>query len=464
MHPEPEGTTAVSDRLPRRTKLLYGAGDTGFSLTSTIIGAYLAIFLTDVVGVAPSVAAAAIFVGRSWDYVNDPLIGHISDRTRTRWGRRRPFLLFGALPYALAFVLLWYRPPIESDLGLAIYYAVAYVVYDAAATFVYMPYFALTPELTLDYDERTSLTSYRMFFSILASLVAFTIPLAIVGSFTPENAPRVLTMGVIFGVASALPLLLTFFGTRERQVYMEQEQPRLFQSLRAALKNPPFVFGAGIFLLTWVAVNVLEATLLYFVKYGVERESQSDLIMAVIFCTAILALPFWEWASRHWNKRWAYAGGVAFWAVVQLVMVTLTPSTGLAPLLFLCVLAGIGVGAAHVLPWSIIPDAIEWDEWQTGERHEGMFYSLITLMQKVATSIAIPLALLLLDVTGYVPNAARQPASALWGIRILAGPIPAVLLCAGILFAIRYPLSRERHAQICQELESRRIGKPEEAV
>jgi len=464
MQREAGAAAAGPQRLSRRTKILYGVGDTGFSLTSTIIGAYFAIFLTDVVGIVPRVAAAAIFIGRSWDYVNDPLIGHISDRTRTRWGRRRPFLLFGFLPFALAFTILWWRPPLESDVALAIYYAIAYVVYDAAATFVYMPYFALTPELTLDYDERTALTSYRMFFSILASLIAFTIPLTIVGTFTPENAPRVLTMGAIFGIASALPLLLTFFGTRERQAYMEQEQPNLLHSLRAAMKNRPFVFGAGLFLLTWVAVNVIQTTLLYFVKYGVEREAQSDLIMGVIFVTAIVALPFWEWASRRWNKRWAYVAGIAFWAVVQLVMVTLNPSTGLTVLLILCVLAGIGVGAAHVLPWSIIPDAIEWDEWQTGKRHEGMFYSLITLMQKVATSIAIPLALLLLDATGYVPNAAQQPMSARWGIRILAGPIPAALLCAGILFAIRYPLSRERHAQVCRELEERRVRQAEEVL
>ncbi len=446
----------MSDRLSRRTKLVYGFGDTGFSLTSTILGAYFAIFLTDVVGIAPRIAAAAIFVGRSWDYINDPLIGHISDRTRTRWGRRRPFLLFGPLPFALAFALLWFRPPWGSDLALAVYYAVAYVIFDAAATFVYMPYFALTPELTSDYDERTALTSYRMFFSIFGSLVAFTIPLMIIGSFTPENAPRVLTMGLIFGIVSALPLLLTFFGTRERPEFVAQAQPSLRQSLRAARQNRPFVFGLIIFLLTWVSVSVLESTLLYFVKYVVQREPQSDLIMAVIFITAIFALPFWEWASRHWSKRWAYIGGIAFWAVVQIVMITLTPATALPLLLFLCVLAGIGVGAAHVIPWSIIPDAIEWDELQTGERHEGMFYSLITLVQKIASSIAIPLVLLLLDVTGYVPNAAQQPVSALWGIRIVIGPIPAALLCGGILFAFLYPLSRERHAQIVQELEARR--------
>jgi len=185
----------MADRLSRRTKFLYGIGDTGFSLTSTILGAYFAIFLTDVVGIAPTIAAAAIFIGRSWDYINDPLIGHISDRTRTRWGRRRPFLLFGALPFALAFLLLWVRPPFQNPVALAAYYALAYLIFDAAATFVYMPYFALTPELTQDYDERTQLTSYRMFFSILGSLVAFTIPLFIIGNFTPENAPRVLLMG-----------------------------------------------------------------------------------------------------------------------------------------------------------------------------------------------------------------------------------------------------------------------------
>ena len=444
------------DRLSRRSKLSYGSGDTGFSLTTTIIGAYFAIFLTDVVGISPGIAAAAIFIGRSWDYVNDPLIGHISDRTRTRWGRRRPFLLFGALPFALAFAMLWWRPPWEKELALAVYYAVAYVVFDASATFVYMPYYALTPELTLDYDERTALTSYRMFFSILASLVAFTIPLTIVGTFAPENATRVLAMGLIFGLASALPLLLTFFGTRERQVYMEQERPTLIQSLRAAMKNRPFVFGMAVFLLTWVSVDVIQSTLLYFIKYIAQREAESDLIMAAIFVTAIFALPFWEWASRRWSKRWAYVAGIAFWAVVQLVLITVSASTGITFVLLLCVLAGIGVAAAHVLPWAMIPDAIEWGEWQTGERHEGMFYSLVTLIRKVASSIAIPLALLLLEVTGYVPNSARQPANALLGIRIVVGPIPAVLLCAGILFAILYPLSRERYVQVVQELESRR--------
>lgn len=446
----------MGEKLSRSIKWIYGAGDLGFSLTSTIIGAYFLFFLIDVVSLKPAVAGVAILVGRTWDYVNDPIIGHISDRTRTRWGRRRPFLLFGALPFALAFMLMWYRPPFESQIALAAYYALAYVIFDAAATFVYMPYFALTPELTDDYDERTSLTSYRMFFSIFGSLLAFTVPLMIVGTFSPENAARVLLMAGIFGILSALPLLLVFFKTREKEVFISQEKPKLLPSLKAALKNRPFLFGAIIYLLTWICMDILQTILLFFIKYVLRLEPMSDLIMALIFVTAILALPIWEYASRRFNKRMAYAYGVAFWAVVQMLLITIGPSVALPVLVLLCVMAGIGVSAAHVLPWSILPDAVEWDEYNTGQRHEGMFYSLITLMHKIASSIAIPLTALMLDLTNYVPNSSQQPASAVLGIRLLVGPVPAVLLTLGILFAARYPLDRKQFTNMVSELQQRR--------
>jgi GPH family glycoside/pentoside/hexuronide:cation symporter len=449
----------MAAKLSRLQKLIYGAGDIGFSLTGTIIGAYFAIFLTDVVGIAPKIAAVAIFIGRTWDYVNDPLFGYLTDRTRTRWGRRRPFLLFGALPFALIFTLMWWRPPWHGDWALAIYYAVIYVLYDAAATLAYMPYYALTPELAPDYDERTALTSARMFFSILGGLIAFTVPLLLIGKLIPENASRVFMMGAIFGLVSALPLWLVFFGTRERSDYMQKAQPSLRQSLRAAWGNRPFIFGLMIFLFTWVCMDLMQTILLFFIKYGLKRESQSDLILATIFVTAIAFLPFWSWVSKRLNKRLAYIAGIAFWAVVQLVLITFTPATPLGLLIPLCVLAGIGVSAAHVLPWSIIPDAIEYGELKTGERHEGMFYSLITLAQKVASSVAIPLALLVLDASGYIPNSASQPSSAVLGIRLVTGPIPAVLLCLGILFAAIYPLGRERYVQIARELEDRRSQK-----
>jgi GPH family glycoside/pentoside/hexuronide:cation symporter len=203
---------------------------------------------------------------------------------------------------------------------------------------------------------------------------------------------------------------------------------------------------------------IVQAMLLFFLKYRMGLEAQSDLIAGTVFVVALLALPFWAWASHHWDKRLAYVGGVAFWAAVQLVLVIIRPGWGMPVVLTLAALAGIGVGAAHVLPWSIIPDAIEWDELATCQRHEGVFYSMVTLMQKIAWSVAIPLALLMLELTGYVPNAPVQLPGTVHGIQVLMGPVPAVLLCCGILFALLYPLSRERHAQVRNELAARRAG------
>lgn len=443
-------------KLSRLTKLIYGFGDVGFSMTSTIVAAYFPIFLTDVVGLTPRIVAIALFIGKSWDYINDPLVGYLSDRTRTRWGRRRPFLLFGAIPFAVVFAFLWFKPAFDSHTALVIFYTMMYILYDGIVTFVSMPYFSLTPELTEDYDERTELTGYRMFFSILGGLISFVVPMMIIGQMAPGNASNVFTMGLIFGIASAAPLILVFFGTRERPFFTQLERPKLKDSLKAAVKNRPFIFSAVIYLFTWTSMAIIEANLLFYIKYVVQRENMSEIIMATIFVTGIISLPLWDWVSKKFNKRKAYIYGIAFWAVVQVLLITVSASSSLYYLLGLCVLAGLGVGAAHVLPWSIIPDAIEVDELKTGERHEGMFYSLVTLASKVANSIAVPLALAVLDLSGYIPNATVQPESTITGIRMVVGPIPALLLVGGIIFAILYPLSRDEYHDVVQELEVRR--------
>jgi len=452
-------TTATQDRLPRLTKFFYGISDFGFACTDTIMQVLFAIFMTDVVGLKPAYAAAAIFIGRSWDYINDPLIGFFSDRIRSRWGRRRPFLLFGFIPFGLMFAMMWFRPPTENQFLLAVYYALAYFFFDSSYTFVTMPYSALTPELTQDYDERTSLTSYRMAFSIIGSLVAFVVPLLIIDTMRPENSGRVFNMGIIFGAASALPLLLTFFGTRERPEYYAQSQPSLRESMRAVWRNRPFLFAAGIFLFTWTAADIIQAFLLFFLKYRMNMEAQSDLILGTIFITALLVLPLWNWISRKTDKRLAYISGMVFLSVIMIALIFIDPSVGLPVVLIMAILAGIGVSAIHVLTWAIIPDAVEVDELTSGHRHEGIFYSLVSLFKKIASSFAIPLTLLVLDWSGYVSNAPAQKDSAVLAIRILTGPVPSLFLVGGIAFAFFYPLSRVGHARARTEIAERRARK-----
>ncbi len=444
--------------LSRRTKILYGVGDYGFAMTDNMVALLVAVFLTDVVGLRPYLAALAVFVGRSWDYINDPLFGYLSDRVRTRWGRRRPFLLLGAVPYALTFALLWWRPPFESEIALTVYYALAYAIYDSAVTMAMMPYYALTPELTDDYDERTSLTSYRMVFSILGTFTAFVLPLALIGSMRPENQGRITAVALLVGVMGAVPLLLTFFGTRERKDTQAQERPSLKESLLAARGNRPFLITMGIFLFTFTGLEIIASLMIYFLKYRMNLEEQSDLVFAVLFLVALVSLPYWNWMSRRWDKRRAYITGMVYLAVVMCLTVLIRPAWGLPMVILAAALVGVGFGCVQVMPWAIIPDAVEYDELQSGRRHEGMFYSLVTLFRKVSVSLAVPLTLVVLGWTGYVANAEVQPASAVLGMVVLVGVVPAVLFLVGALFARRLPITRQDFARVRQELERRHAG------
>jgi GPH family glycoside/pentoside/hexuronide:cation symporter len=274
----------------------------------------------------------------------------------------------------------------------------------------------------------------------------------LINSTTPEAAPTILMIGIVFGIASALPLLLTFFGTKEREEYGHQEQQSLFSSLKAAYRNKVFIFTMFIFLFTWAALNLVQSMLLYFVKYRLGLESSFDIIAGTVFVTAMLTLPIWEWLSRKFDKRRAYIFGMIFLSSVLVILALINPESKFWVILLLAFLAGIGVAAVHVLPWSMIPDAVEVDELETGARHEGMYYSLVTLLRKIATAIALPSMLWILDSSGFVSNALEQTPSATKAIIGLTGPGPAVFMLLGILFAIFYPLSREDHAKIRAKL------------
>jgi GPH family glycoside/pentoside/hexuronide:cation symporter len=270
-------------------------------------------------------------------------------------------------------------------------------------------------------------------------------------------------MAVVAGAIAAAPIFGVFLGTKEKQEYKTAKLPRFWPSLKAAFKNKPFMFGALMYLATWMAIVVIESNLQFFILHIIQRQSQNIIIMISIFVTAIFALPIWNWVSKNWNKRLAYIIGVGFWAFVMIVLIMMTPQTPFWLLLVFCVMAGVGVSAGQVLPWAIIPDAIEWEEWHTGERNEGMFYSLVTLLGKIGMAIAQPLSLLVLQLTNFQSGqGAVQPASALLGIRLVVGPIPALFLLTGIIIAIFYPLGRQQHHQMVEDLRIRRATRKAE--
>lgn len=465
-------------RLSLWTKLAYGSGDWGMASYNTLRQIFYAIFLTDVVGLDPRLASVAALIGVLWDAINDPLVGALSDNMRSRWGRRRPFLLLFAIPFALCFLLLWWAPPWRSQLLLMIHVTLAFMISDTIQTLVIVPYLSLTPEIAPGYDERTALTGYRMFFNLLASLAtAVSAPMIVDAMLRAGFSPQqgYLAAAALFGGLAALPFLVMFFAIRERTDERERaaEPVSLGHTARTLWNNVPFRFATLLNMLNWITFDLVALMLPFFLVYWVAGSDllfQADLfgvklalesaVLGLMFVVAVVALPLWTWAAQRFGKRAAYIGGMSFWALVQCTILAIEPGQ-VSFVLGLAVLAGVGVSTAHVLPDAIFPDVIDWDELRTRRHHEGMYYGAKNFIRKVTGALAIFLALQALGWSGYLapPQAATrfsQPATALQAIRIMTGPVGALLLLGAALVAWRYPLTRERHARIRLLLERRR--------
>lgn len=476
--PATDQTGLDPGKLPLRTKLVYGSGDWGLASFGTLRQIFYAIFLTDVVGLDPRLASLAAVAGIVWDAFNDPIVGMFSDRLKSRWGRRRPFLLIFAIPFGIAFALLWWAPPWQSQLALAVHVALAYMLADTLQTFVSVPFYALTPELTPDYDERTSLTGYRMLFNLGASLAtAVAAPIIVDGALAAGLRAQqgYLIVAALFGGLAAVPFLIMFFAIREKYSDRAVVELSLRDSLRTAWANVPFRFATGLYILNWITFDLVALMLPFFLTYWVaggnliasvmvlgEPIALESVVLGLLLITAVLAVPVWTVLARKMGKRRAYITGMTFWAIVQLFIITIRPGQiGLT--LALAVLAGISVSTAHVLPDAIFPDVIEWDELRTRRRNEGIYYGAKNFARKLTGAVAIFFALQVLGWFGYQapPEGATQFVQSditLQTMRVLTGPGGAVLLFSSIAVAWFYPLTRTRHARIRRLLAVRRAS------
>lgn len=471
-------STVPEEKVSFWVRLVYGSGDWGMSSFGTLRQIFYAIFLTDVVGLTPSLASVPPLIGGIWDAINDPLVGILSDRVDTRWGRRRPFLLIFAIPFGLGFMLLWWAPPIDNQLALMAVITLAYMISDTLQTLVTVPFFALTPELTLDYDERTTITGYRLFFNLLASLATAVAAPMIVDSTLKSGFSQqqgYMLVAALFGGLATFPFLLMFFVVKERFSGDAEvrEVVSIRETVRTAWKNIPFRFATLLYMLNWITFDLVALMLPFFLVYYVaggdllasvdllgEEITLESVVLGVLLIVAVVAVPFWTWLGRRLSKRKAYIIGMAFWAFVQLVILFVQPGQ-VGFVLILAMLAGISVSTAHVLPDAIFPDVIEWDELRTGRRNEGIYYGVKNFIRKITGAIAISFALQVLGLFDYQapPEGVTQFVQsdvALNAIRILTGPIGAILLFSAIAAAYVYPLTREKHARIRRLLEKRK--------
>ncbi|MDF5707060.1 MAG: MFS transporter [Nostoc sp. S4] len=464
----------VSEKLDLKTKLAYGVGDLGPAVTANISVFFLLVFFTNVAGIPAGLAGSILMIGKIWDGINDPVVGFLTDKTKSRrWGRRLPWMFYGAIPFGIFFFLQWIVPRFSAHQSNNIwplfwYYVVIGVISQAFYTVVNLPYTAMTPELTQDYDERTSLNSFRFTFSIGGSILSLILT-QIIFFLISDRQQQYLVLAGICTIISILALYCCVYGVRDRILAFEakriqiEEPPSLpfNEQLKIVFTNRAFLFVIGIYLFSWLGVQITASIIPYFVVDCMRlKESDVPTLMIAVQGTALLMLFVWGALSKKVGKKIVYFLGMSLWIIAAAGLFFLQPGQ-IALMYFMAVMAGIGVSTAYLIPWSMIPDVIELDELQTGQRREGIFYGFMVLLQKFGLAFGLFLVGNALQIAGFKEAVVGQttlpiqPESALLAIRIAVGPIPTICLIFGLILTYFYPITREMHAEIMLKLKER---------
>lgn len=467
--------TLLSQKLDLKTKLAFGAGDLGPAITSGIGVFFLLVFFTNVAGIPAGLAGSILMIGKIWDAVNDPMVGVLTDKTKSRrWGRRLPWLFYGAIPFGIFFFLQWIVPQFSTDptaqmWALFWYYVVIGIISQVFYTVVNLPYTAMTPELTQDYDERTQLNGYRFAFSIGGSILSLILA-QVIFSQIADRTLQYLVLAAICSAIAVLSLYWCVYGTRDRLLAFEanrqkaEEPPSIGfgEQLKIVFSNKPFLYVIGIYLFSWLAVQVTASIIPYFVVNWMRlKESDVPTVILAFQGTALLMLFVWSALSQRFGKKVVYFMGMSLWIVAEIGVFFLQPGQILL-MYALAVLAGFGVSTAYLIPWSMMPDAIELDELKTGQRREGIFYGFMVLLQKFGLAFGLFLVGNTLQAFGFKETAAgqntlpTQPESALLAIRFATSILPIVFLICGLVLAYFYPITREVHAEILLKLKERK--------
>lgn len=440
-----------SKKLSNATKLIYGIGDVGNAAANSAIQFFLLIFYTDAALIAPALAGSALLVGKIWDAINDPLFGWLSDRTTSRFGKRRVYMIFGALPLAIVIALLWRVPSGLSNMGILLWIAITFILFDTVWTMTNVPYYALTAELTDDYDERSSLTAYRMVLGVPAYIVGAAVTPLLVGLFATKRTGYG-WIGIFYGILAAAVLLIAAAGLRERKSISESRAmtPPL-QTFMAALKNRPFLQLIIAYLVANTAFALLKTLLAYYLTYQLGMEDQVPVVMFLLLLFVALFLFPWKKLSERWNKGPAYGLGLAIGGIA-VASTFFLPNEPTMWVYVIAAAAGIGFSAQWVFPWAMVPDVVEYDRLQTGEHRGGMYYGVWGLATKISEALGITASGWVLQLYGYVPNV-EQSARTLLGIRLFFGPVPLLCFVLALPLLIWYPITRKKHAEMLAQLE-----------
>lgn len=448
------GSDGARTRVRLREKVGYGIGDFGFNLYWANISAFLLIFYTDVMGLAAAAVGTMFLVTRVFDAVTDPLMGAIADRTRTRFGRFRPYLLWGALPLAFAGVLTWTVPDL-GDTGRLVWAYVTFSLMMLAYTVLSTPYSALSAVMTNDSQQRTTLISFRFIAAFAGTTVVNAFTLDLVRWFGGGNEALgwQLTLG-LYGVVASLLFATVFFSTRERIAPPPQQRSDVRQDLRDLLDNRPWMVLFVLALVIMVTIVMRSGATVYYLKYYLERPDLTGWFLGSYSLALAAGAALTPVMTRFVDKKRLMVWLMAAVGVLSCAMF-LVPRDAIWLLFLLNTLVGLALGPKSPLAFSMYADCADYTEWKTGRRATAMTFSAATFSQKLGGALAAAVIGWMLAAMGYVANEAQSDASQL-GIALLLTVIPGMIAFAAALVMRAYPLDASTMAEVQDALDARR--------
>ena len=449
-------TEEIIQKLTLKTRLGYGIGDIAICLYWSGVGLYLLYFYTDVVGISPSLAGLIYGIGMLWDAVTDPFMGYLAERTRTKWGVYRPYLLFGNVPLALSFVLLFWVPPFEGAM-LFSFLLLTNLLHRTCFTIVSVPFSSLTPRITSDSQERTNLTGFRMLGAQtgtnLMALLAFPIIFWVGGE---DESSGFLVLGAIAGITALAIHAVTFMTVKEPEndLGIERVGGSLAEAAQAVAKNGPFWLVFSATLIVGITTIFFGNNLIYYTKYALNLHEYQGTILFTSGIIAFLSIPIWWVISNRIGKKltWLISSSIT---LIALVSFYLYPISQLNELLVLVGFIGFGSGAGGILFWSMLPDTIEYGEVHTGVRSESSLYGFMTFAQKGSIAFAIIILGLVLDAIGFQANEI-QTESTIADMKAIMTLIPIVGIASSLVIIYFYPIDAKMHKELLRQLKEER--------
>jgi GPH family glycoside/pentoside/hexuronide:cation symporter len=445
--------------LPLSTKLLYGAPSFAGAAMIIPIFIHMPKFYADVVLVPLGYLAMAIAIARSLDALSDPLMGWISDHTHTRLGRRRPYMLIGAPLCGIAFFCLLNPPAALTGTGASIWFGLTFILYFIFHTVYVLPHYALGPELTLNYHERSTLFAWRESFTILGTIVASAAPGVMMKTMHLDERQVFFRLGIFFGVVLTILYWLLVVTVKERPDFVARESNPLVPGVRRALRNRPFSILLASYVVGSIAGAIPATMMPFFNAYVIRPENPTfwlSMLLLGYFGFGFLSLPMWVALARRVGKLQAWLTSFFLGISGGGLMFLLGPGDMMWLFILIC-WAGIGFGAGLFLTPSMQADVIDYDELYTGKRREAQYTAFWSMLPKFIAipSAAIPIAIL--ASLGYIPNAIQSP-SVVLAIRAIFALTPATCSILSFLIARKFPITQKIHNDILNGIAAHARG------